>query len=146
VLILVAIVVWHELAQEAAHGYPHAPQIAGMTPSDVGDMPVILKELGTVTHYRTVTYAQTSRSELFDEFHFQEGQDVEKGRFWAKIDTRPYQAPRSGHRHDAARPRFFTMAQMDLTRSQTARHADPSPPAVRRPKDQAYVVIQTRAR
>src|SRR5882757_5376617 len=92
VLILVAIVVWHELAQKP-RTRPAAPQIVRVTQAMLGDMPVILNELGTVTPTATVTVMPNqSVSGYLTEVPFQEGQDVEKGQILAQIDPRPYQA------------------------------------------------------
>ena len=91
-LILVAIVVWHELAQKP-RTRAAAPQIVRVTQATLGDMPVILNELGTVTPTATVTVMPNQAvSGYLTEVPFQEGQDVQKDQVLAQIDPRPFQA------------------------------------------------------
>jgi multidrug efflux system membrane fusion protein len=57
----------------------------------VGDMPVLLNALGTVTPLATVTVRTQINGQLV-QIGFREGQEVNKGDFLAEIDPRPYQA------------------------------------------------------
>jgi membrane fusion protein, multidrug efflux system len=141
VLILLAIVVWHELAQKP-RTRPAAPQIVRVTQATLGDMPVILNELGTVTPTATVTVMPNqSVSGYLTEVPFQEGQDVEKGQILAQIDPRPYQAALDQAIGTLQRDQgLLHEAQMDLTRFQKLVTLDSI--ARQQAEDQAYVVVQ----
>ncbi len=57
----------------------------------LGDMPVYLDALGTVTPTATVT-VRSQISGVLQSVAFTEGQMVQKGQFLAQVDPRPYQA------------------------------------------------------
>ena len=68
----------------------------GTTPVDavtaqLGDMPIYLDALGTVTPTATVT-VRSQISGVLQTINFTEGQMVQKGQFLAQVDPRPYQA------------------------------------------------------
>ena len=68
----------------------------GATPVDavtaqLGDMPIYLDALGTVTPTATVT-VRSQISGVLQTVNFTEGQMVQKGQFLAQVDPRPYQA------------------------------------------------------
>jgi len=68
----------------------------GFTPVDavtaqLGDMPVYLDALGTVTPTATVT-VRSQINGVLQSVNFTEGQMVQKGQFLAQVDPRPYQA------------------------------------------------------
>ena len=59
--------------------------------AQLGDMPVYLDALGTVTPTATVT-VRSQISGVLQTVNFTEGQMVQKGHFLAQVDPRPYQA------------------------------------------------------
>jgi membrane fusion protein, multidrug efflux system len=140
-LILVAVVVWHELAQKP-RTRPAAPQIVSVAQATLGDMPVILNELGTVTPTATVTVMPNQAvSGYLVEVPFQEGQDVQKGQLLAQIDPRPFQAALDQAVGTLQRDQgLLHEAQMDLTRFQKLVTLDSI--ARQQAEDQAYVVVQ----
>ncbi|MEA2815548.1 MAG: rane fusion protein multidrug efflux system, partial [Rhodospirillaceae bacterium] len=140
-LILVAIVVWHELAQKP-RTRAAAPQIVRVTQATLGDMPVILNELGTVTPTATVTVMPNQAvSGYLVEVPFQEGQDVQKDQLLAQIDPRPFQAALDQAIGTLQRDQgLLHEAQMDLTRFQKLVTLDSI--ARQQAEDQAYVVVQ----
>ncbi len=103
--------------QHAAAG--DAPQPVTEQAARIGDMPVTLTELGTVTPLATVT-VQSQISGYLMQVNFQEGQEVHRGDQLALIDPRPYIATRDQYAgqkaHDEA---LLGQARIDLTRYQT---------------------------
>ena len=71
---------------------PHSipPQVVSVAKATLGDMPVVLDELGTVTPIATVNVLPYLSGYL-TEVAYKEGQDVKKGQFLAQIDPRQYQ-------------------------------------------------------
>ncbi len=67
------------------------PQTVRVGPVTVGDMPITIDALGTVTPFETVTIRTQIAGKLM-ELGFTEGQMVKKGDFLAQIDPRPYEA------------------------------------------------------
>jgi len=68
-----------------------APQPVGAATIDIGDIRILLNELGTVTSLDTVTVLAQVNGQM-TAVGFTEGQVVKKGDFLAQIDPRPYQA------------------------------------------------------
>ena len=66
-------------------------QTVRVAPVTLGDMPITLDALGTVTPLATVTI-RTQIAGTLMELGFAEGQMVKKGDFLVQIDPRPYQA------------------------------------------------------
>jgi multidrug efflux system membrane fusion protein len=93
-----------------------APVAVSAAPVTVGDIPVRIPALGTVTPLATVT-VRTQISGLLQKIAFTEGQLVHQGDFIAQIDPRPYEAAleqaKGNLRHDEA---LLADAKLDLTR------------------------------
>ena len=86
--------------------------------ASVGDMPVVLTELGTVTSLATVT-VQSQITGYLLAVNFQEGQEVHRGDQLALIDPRPYEA--TLHQVEGQRARdtaSLNQAKVDLARYQ----------------------------
>ena len=141
VLLLVAFFVWQKVAPKP-RTRAAAPQIVTVAQATLGDMPVILNELGTVTPTATVTVMPNqSVSGYLTEVPFQEGQDVEQGQVLAQIDPRPYQAALDQAIGTLQRDQgILHEAQMDLDRFQKLVKLDSI--ARQQAEDQAYVVVQ----
>lgn len=105
ILLLVAALCWWLWPSPAAHkaggpaagkgGRPGFGAFAGpvpvrVEPATVGDFPVYLKALGTVTATNTVNVRSRVGGELV-KVNFQEGQKVKAGDLLAEIDPRSYQ-------------------------------------------------------
>ncbi len=89
--ILVALILWHIFAKKPPPKTT-APEVVKVAQATLGDMPVVLNELGTVTPTATVTVIPNQAvSGYLTEVSFQEGQDVQKGQLLAQIDPRPYE-------------------------------------------------------
>jgi len=73
----------------AAGGRP--PTTVGVAKAALGDIPITLSALGTVTPVTTVEI-QARVSGMLDKVGFKEGQMVRKGQLLAQIDPRPFQA------------------------------------------------------
>src|SRR5258708_18697785 len=140
-LILVAIVVWHELAQKP-RTRAAAPQIVRVTQATLGDMPVILNELGTVTPTATVTVMPNQAvSGYLVEVPFQEGQAAPKAQVLAQIAPRPFQAAVDHAVGTVQRDQgLLHEGQMDIARFQKLVTLDSI--ARQQAEDQAYVVLQ----
>lgn len=141
VLILVAVVLWQKLAQKP-QPRAAAAQIVRVTQATLGDMPVILNELGTVTPTATVTVMPNQAvSGYLVEVPFQEGQDVQKGHVLAQIDPRPFQAALDQATGTLQRDQgLLDEAKMDLVRFETL--AKQNSIARQQAEDQAYLVKQ----
>ena len=96
----------------------------GYTPVDavtaqLGDMPVYLDALGTVTPTATVT-VRSQISGVLQSVAFTEGQMVQKGQFLAQVDPRPYQAALLQAQGTLAKDQAtLTEAKKDLERYKT---------------------------
>jgi multidrug efflux system membrane fusion protein len=141
VLISVAIVLWQKLAQQPP-SRGAAAQIVSVAQATLGDMPVILNELGTVMPINTVTVMPNQAvSGYLVEVPFQEGQDVTKGQLLAQIDPRPYQAALDQTLGTLQRDQgLLDEAKMDLVRFQKLVKQDSI--ARQQAEDQAYLVKQ----
>ncbi|HTV89151.1 MAG TPA: MdtA/MuxA family multidrug efflux RND transporter periplasmic adaptor subunit [Stellaceae bacterium] len=95
------------------------PMPVGTAKVTLGDMPVELSALGTVTPLATVT-VQTQINGQLIEVGFKEGQMVRKGDFLAQIDPRPYQVALEQAQAQLAKDRAaLNDAQVDLARYRT---------------------------
>ena len=63
----------------------------GIATAAKGNIPIVIKALGTVTPLATVTVKTQITGQLV-EVHFTEGQSVKKGDLLAVVDPRPYEA------------------------------------------------------
>jgi multidrug efflux system membrane fusion protein len=92
------------------------PQTVRVAPVALGDMPIIIDALGTVTPFETVTI-RTQIAGKLQELGFDEGQIVKKGDFLAQIDPRPYQAALAQSQGQLAKDQaLLAQAQSDLSR------------------------------
>jgi membrane fusion protein, multidrug efflux system len=116
-LALVALMVAHILRKrEFTRG--GALQVVTVAAVTLGEMPVVLDELGTVTLVATVTVLP-QLSGYLTEVGCREGQDVEKGQFLAQIDPRQYEIDKQQEEAQLAKDKA-TLAQ---ARSDLARYA-----------------------
>ena len=140
-LAFLAFVFWQRLTpQPPSRGA--AAQIVSVGHATLGEMPVILNELGTVTPLNTVTVMPNQAvSGYLVEVPFQEGQDVQKGQLLAQIDPRPFQAALDQAIGTLQRDQgLLGAAKMDLMRFQTLVKLDSI--ARQQAEDQAYLVKQ----
>uniref|UniRef100_UPI001A8D3E16 efflux RND transporter periplasmic adaptor subunit n=1 Tax=Trinickia mobilis TaxID=2816356 RepID=UPI001A8D3E16 len=114
-LVLVALIAVHVLRKkEPARG--SAPQVVTVAAATLGEMPVILSELGTVTPVATVTVLPQLSGYLV-AVGYREGQDVEKGQFLAQIDPRQYEISKQQAEAQLAKDQAsLAQARSDLTR------------------------------
>jgi membrane fusion protein, multidrug efflux system len=117
-----------------------AVQTVGASTAALGDVRVILNELGTVTPLATVT-VQTQINGQLTEVGFTEGQLVKKGDFLAQIDPRPYEHLKEQYEGQLARDQgLLAQAQMDLKRYQTLTQQNSI--ARQQSEDQVFIVDQ----
>ena len=87
--------------------------------AQLGDMPVYLDALGTVTPEATVT-VRSQIAGVLQTVNFTEGQMVQKGQFLAQVDPRPYQAMLLQAQGALAKDQAtLTAAKKDLERYKT---------------------------
>jgi membrane fusion protein, multidrug efflux system len=117
IVALVLIVLFHLIfgAKPARNGNP--PQVVSVATAGLGDMPVVLNELGTVTPMATVTVLP-QLSGYLTEVGYQEGQDVKKGQFLAQIDPRQYEISKEQAEAQLAKDQ----ASLDQARADLARY------------------------
>ncbi len=100
------------------------PQTVRVAPVVIGDMPITLDALGTVTPFETVTI-KTQIAGTLMELGFTEGQMVKKGDFIAQIDPRPYQAALAQAQGQLAKDQaLLAQAESDLDRYETLNKQD----------------------
>jgi membrane fusion protein, multidrug efflux system len=146
VLLLVAFGIyetarWVRTATPPSGRFPQgAPQTVGASTAALGDVRVILNELGTVTPLATVT-VQTQINGQLTEVGFTEGQLVKKGDFLAQIDPRPYEYLKEQYEGQLARDQgLLAQAQMDQKRYETL--AQQNSIARQQAEDQVFIVQQ----
>jgi multidrug efflux system membrane fusion protein len=101
-----------------------AAQSVTVAHAALGDMPVTLTALGTVTSLDTATI-KSQISGYLTQIAFQEGQDVKKGDFLAQVDPRPYQAVLEQYQGNLLRDQALLRdAQIDLARYQNLSRLD----------------------
>lgn len=116
-VILVGVSVYRIVATHRGHRFVQAPQAVGVARVVTGNMPEIIRALGTVTPIATVTVVP-QLSGYLTAVGFREGEDVRKGQFLAQIDPRPYELQLQQYRAALARDR----ASLDMARSNLARY------------------------
>jgi multidrug efflux system membrane fusion protein len=132
---------WVRTATPSGGRFPQgALQTVGASTAALGDVRVILNELGTVTPLATVT-VQTQINGQLTEVAFTEGQLVKKGDFLAQIDPRPYQYLKEQYEGQLAHDQgLLAQAQMDLKRYQTLTQQNSI--ARQQSEDQVFIVQQ----
>ena len=119
------------------------PQTVRVAPVTLGDMPIVIDALGTVTPFETVTI-RTQIAGKLQEVGFEEGQIVKKGDFVAQIDPRPYQAALAQAQGQLAKDTaLLGQAQSDLTRYMALQKQDSI--AQQQVSDQQALVAQDKA-
>ncbi len=119
------------------------PQTVRIAPVTLGDMPITLDALGTVTPFETVTI-RTQIAGTLMELGFTEGQMVKKGDFLAQIDPRPYQAALAQAQGQLAKDQaLLAQAQSDLERYEALSKQDSI--AKQQVADQEALVAQDKA-
>jgi len=146
VLVLLALGVyetarWVRTAPSPGGRFPQgALQTVGASTAVLGDVRVILNELGTVTPLATVT-VQTQINGQLTEVAFTEGQLVKKGDFLAQIDPRPYEYLKEQYEGQLAHDQgLLAQAQMDQKRYQML--AQQNSIARQQSEDQVFIVQQ----
>ena len=120
-----------------------ATQTVRVAPVTLGDMPITLDALGTVTPFETVTI-RTQIAGMLMELGFTEGQMVKKGDFLAQIDPRPYEAALAQARGQLAKDQaLLAQAQSDLVRYEALNKQDSI--AKQQVADQEALVAQDKA-
>lgn len=91
----------------------------GIAAAAKGDIPIVIKALGTVTPLATVTIKTQITGQLV-EVHFTEGQMVKQGDLLAVVDPRPYEVALENAKGTLAKDEaLLKNAQIDLQRYQT---------------------------
>jgi membrane fusion protein, multidrug efflux system len=129
---------------EETSGRPaQPPQTVRAAPVLVGDMPITIDALGTVTPFETVTI-RTQIAGTLQNVGFTEGQTVKQGDFIAQIDPRPYQAALAQAQGQLAKDQaLLGQAQSDLARFQQLAKQDSI--AMQQVTDQMSLVAQDKA-
>jgi membrane fusion protein, multidrug efflux system len=132
---------WVRTAAPPGGRFPQgALQTVGAATAAVGDVPVVLNELGTVTPLATVT-VETQINGQLTEVGFTEGQLVKKGDFLAQIDPRPYEYLKEQYEGQLAHDQgLLAQAQMDQKRYETL--AQQNSIARQQAEDQVFIVQQ----
>jgi multidrug efflux system membrane fusion protein len=130
--------------QEEVSGRPaQPPQTVRVAPVVLGDMPLTIDALGTVTPFETVTI-RTQIAGTLQNVGFTEGQTVKAGDFIAQIDPRPYEAALAQAQGQLAKDQaLLGQAQGDLTRFQQLAKQDSI--AMQQVADQIALVAQDKA-
>ena len=132
---------WVRTATPPGGRFPQgALQTVGAATAALGDVRVVLNELGTVTPLATVT-VQTQINGQLTDVGFTEGQLVKKGDFLAQVDPRPYEYLKEQYEGQLARDQgLLAQAQMDQKRYQTL--AQQNSIARQQSEDQVFIVQQ----
>jgi membrane fusion protein, multidrug efflux system len=132
---------WVRTATPPGGRFPQgALQTVGASTAALGDVRVVLNELGTVTPLATVT-VQTQINGQLTDVGFTEGQLVKKGDFLAQVDPRPYEYLKEQYEGQLARDQgLLAQAQMDQKRYQTL--AQQNSIARQQAEDQVFIVQQ----
>ena len=125
----------------ARHEQP--PQTVRVAPVTLGDMPLAIDALGTVTPFETVTI-RTQIAGVLQNVGFTEGQIVKAGDFLAQIDPRPYEAALAQAQGQLAKDQaLLGQAESDLARYQQLAKQDSI--SKQQVADQAALVAQDKA-
>src|ERR1700734_4201667 len=129
---------------EETSGRPaQPPQTVRVAPVALGDMPLTIDALGTVTPFETVTI-RTQIAGTLQHVGFTEGQTVKAGDFIAQIDPRPYEAALAQAQGQLAKDQaLLSQAQGDLARFQQLAKQDSI--AQQQVADQVALVAQDKA-
>jgi membrane fusion protein, multidrug efflux system len=132
---------WVKTSSPAGGRFPQgALQTVGAASATLGDVRVVLNELGTVTPLATVT-VQTQINGQLTDVGFTEGQLVKKGDFLAQIDPRPYEYLKEQYEGQLAHDQgLLAQAQMDEKRYETL--AQQNSIARQQAEDQVFIVQQ----
>ena len=130
--------------REESSGRPaQPPQTVRVAPVTLGDMPLTIDALGTVTPFETVTI-RTQIAGTLQNVGFTEGQIVKAGDFLAQIDPRPYEAALAQAQGQLAKDTaLLGQAQGDLARFQQLAKQDSI--AQQQVADQIALVAQDKA-
>ncbi len=130
--------------REESSGRPaQPPQTVRVAPVVLGDMPLTIDALGTVTPFETVTI-RTQIAGTLQNVGFTEGQTVKAGDFIAQIDPRPYEAALAQAQGQLAKDQaLLGQAQSDLARYQQLAKQDSI--AQQQVADQIALVAQDKA-
>ena len=119
------------------------PQTVRVAEAVIGDMPITIDALGTVTPLATVTI-KTQISGKLMKVGFTEGQLVKEGDFLAQIDPRPFEATLAQAQGQLAKDTsLYQQAQSDLARYVTLNKQDSI--AHQQVDDQTFLVAQDKA-
>jgi multidrug efflux system membrane fusion protein len=112
-------------AARGGQGQPrNVPQPVQVAAAEVGDMPITLNALGTVSPLATVT-VKTQLAGTLQSVEFREGQMVKLGDMLAQIDPRPYQNSLANAEGALAKDTALLLeARLDLKRYQTLLEQD----------------------
>jgi multidrug efflux system membrane fusion protein len=95
------------------------PTVVGVATAALGDIPIQVMALGTVTPQANVT-VQSQISGTLTNVYFQEGQTVRKGQLLAEVDERPYQVALMQAQGQLERDQAsLAEARLDLARYRT---------------------------
>jgi len=112
----------HTTPPAAARGGRYGPGMAtpvGIAAAAKGDIPIVIKALGTVTPLATVTIKTQITGQLV-QVEFTEGQAVKQGDLLAVVDPRPYEVALQNANGTLAKDEaLLKNAQIDLQRYQT---------------------------
>ena len=124
----------HPPAARAAGLAPGPPTPVGIAAAAKGDIPIVIKALGTVTPLATVDVKTQITGQLV-EVNFTEGQTVKKGDLLAVVDPRPYEVALQNANGTLAKDEAPAQERPDRPATlQDPGHAGlDRPPAVRHP-------------
>ncbi len=135
-----AILWWHPWGGGAHRQLAEPAQAVRTAPVVIGDLPIVLSGLGTVTPLATVTVKTQINGQL-QSVGFTEGQIVKQGDFLAQIDPRPYQVALEQAKGTLAHDQgLLAQAKSDLQRYQQLNRQDSI--SKQQVDDQAFLVQQ----
>src|SRR6266446_10545212 len=106
-------------SRQAGRFGANAPIPVGLAGTTKGDIPIVIKALGTVTPLATVTVKTQITGQLV-QVEFTEGQSVKQGDLLAVVDPRPYEVALQNANGTLAKDEaLLKNAQVDLARYKT---------------------------